>query len=229
MNFKKQIIVLLLLNSLFEGQVAAQTVLPATTVEATTEPTHLRKIPAAYKTEILAAYAHFPELKDVPVSFRLRKSACTLKTKPSFFSLFRSKEHRRYVIIISNKTAKAIEPISLNKLPEEARIGVLGHELSHVADFSTKSFAQSARCLIGHLSPTYLDRFEFHTDELCIRHGLGKELEAWSAYVRQTMHTANWRGSKYAKKGESASERYMNPETIETYIKHEAGNNTVSQ
>lgn len=216
-------------NSLLAIQVAAQTVLPATIVEAATLPAHLRKIPAAYKTEILAAYAHFPELKDVPVSFRFRKSACTLKTKPSFFSMFRSKAHRSYVIIISNKTAKAIEPISLNKLPEEAKIGVIGHELSHVADFSTKSFAQSVHCLIGHLSPAYLDRFEFHTDELCIQHGLGKELEAWSAYVRQTMHTDNWRGAKYAKKGESHAERYMNPQTIETYIKQEAGNNTVSQ
>ncbi|HTE12128.1 MAG TPA: hypothetical protein VK645_14185, partial [Chitinophagaceae bacterium] len=70
----------------------------------------------------------------------------------------------------------------------------------------------------GHLSPRYLDRFEYNTDMICIQHGLGKDLEAWSSYIRKTMHTVFWRGADYVYKGDSKYERYMNPSTIEKNI-----------
>ncbi|NCU03054.1 MAG: hypothetical protein GXC73_03625 [Chitinophagaceae bacterium] len=230
MNLQKQIVLLFLLTGFIIKHAAAQEMPAAgSTANTVASPGHLKKIPLAYKTEAMAALAHFPELKNVPIEFRLRKCDCTLKTKPSFLSMFRSKGHRKYIVIISNKTKKSIEPITLNNLPGQAKTGVIGHELSHVVDFSKKSFWQSLVCLAGHTSATYLDRFEFHTDEICIEHGLGEQLEAWSAYVRTTMHSSNWRGAKYAKRKQSSTERYMNPQTIEKYMTQTATKNTDSQ
>lgn len=174
-----------------------------------------KSLPQGYEREALIALTHFPELKEVPIIFRFRKSASTLKTRPSFFSFFMPRGHRSYVIIISSKTCNSVKPLMLEHLPDSARIGVLGHELSHVADFASKSSWQSLKTAAGHFSKKYMDSLEYHTDQICISHGLGKELESWSSYIRQTMHTKNWRGAAKIRKGESPAERYMNPSSIE--------------
>lgn len=178
-----------------------------------------KKLPAGYEKEIMSALSNFPELQNVPVKFRVKKSFATLKTKPTFFSMFKPKEHRTYVITISNKTIQKLMPITFANLPENARIGIIGHELSHVVDFSKKTTWQSFKVAFGHLNKHYMDSLEFHTDKICIDHGLGKDLETWSSFIRNTMHTVFWRGADYVNKVDTHFERYMNPSTIEKYIK----------
>jgi hypothetical protein len=174
-----------------------------------------RQLPAGFEKETLEALSHFPELKNIAIKFRVRKSFATLKTRPTFLSLFMPGGHRSYVITISNKTTAKLMPLMFANLSPEARVGVIGHELSHVLDFSKKNDWQCFKIAVGHLSPRYLDHFEYNTDKICIQHGLGKDLEAWSSYIRKTMHTVFWRGAAYVYKGDSKYERYMNPSTIE--------------
>ncbi|MEO6232522.1 MAG: hypothetical protein ABJB11_22210 [Ferruginibacter sp.] len=177
-----------------------------------------KKLPSGYEKEALAALAYFPELKNVSVKFKVKKSFATLKTRPTLLSMFMPKGHRRYVITISNHTIAKLNPVILKNLPEAARIGIIGHELSHVVDFSRKSTWQSFKVAFGHLSKTYMDSLEYNTDKICIQHGLGKNLEAWSSYIRNTMHTTYWRGADFVDKGDTHYERYMNPATIEKYL-----------
>ncbi len=177
-----------------------------------------KKLPQGYENEALEALSHFPELKHVPVRFRIKKSFSTLKTRPTFLSVFMPKRHRSYVITISNKTIQKLMPIMFANLSRDARVGIIGHELSHVADLSGKNTWQCFKVFVGHLSPRYLDHFEYNTDMICIKHGLGKDLEAWSSYIRNTMHTSFWRGAGYVNKGDDKHERYMNPSTIEKNI-----------
>jgi hypothetical protein len=177
-----------------------------------------KQLPPGYEKETLKALSHFPELKNVTVKFRLKKSLSTLKTRPTFLSVFMPRGHRAYIIIISTNTSDKLTPLMFANLSTEARIGIVGHELSHVADLSRKTTWQCLKTGIGHLSARYLDRFEYNTDLICIKHGLGKNLEAWSSYIRDTMHTIFWRGAGYADKGDMGHERYMNPSTIEKYI-----------
>jgi hypothetical protein len=49
----------------------------------------------------------------------------------------------------------------------------------------------------------------------CIEHGLGYQLLAWSVQVREKLQVKEWKNVS----AKSSSERYMNPETIEKYIK----------
>ncbi len=174
-----------------------------------------KQLPPGYEKEALEALSHFPELKKVHIRFRIKKSFATLKTRPSFLSVFLPKGHRSYIITISNKTTAPLMPLMFMHLNASARTGVIGHELSHVLDFSAKNAWQCFKVAVGHLSPRYLDRFEYNTDMICIQHGLGKDLEAWSSYIRKTMHTVFWRGADYVYKGDTKYERYMNPSTIE--------------
>lgn len=184
---------------------------------------HYKKLPKGFEEQALKALAQFPELKNVPIRFRIKKSFATLKTRPDFPSMFMPRGYRRYIIIISNRTAVTLAPILLAHLPYEAQIGIIGHELSHVSDFSNRTSWQCFKIAINHFASRYMDNLEFNTDLICIQHGLGKQLETWSSYIRNTMHTNYWRGADYVYKGDGKYERYMNPATIEKYME---SNNT---
>jgi len=177
-----------------------------------------KKLPAGYEQETMAALSCFPELQKVPIKFRIAHSYSALRTRPTVMSMFLPKGYRSYVIFISNKTISNITPISFQNLPGEARIGVIGHELSHVVDFNQKSTWRSLQVALRHFSIRYMDSLEYHTDKICIDHGLGLRLYAWSRFVRETLHIANYRGADYVLKGDMHRERYMNPDTILHYI-----------
>src|SRR6187399_1840402 len=176
-----------------------------------------KEIPPQFEKPILTALSYFPELKDVHIVFRIKKAYTPLTTKPNFAGVFKRKGHRTYIIMISDQTIDTLKPLLFQNLIFEQQVGVIGHELSHVVDFNSKNFPQTLGVGIGHISKRYLDKMEFNTDRICIRHGLGKYLLAYSKHVRETMHVHNWRGVDYVNKGNGNGkyERYMNPDTIE--------------
>ena len=176
-----------------------------------------KEIPKQFEKPILTALSYFPELKNVHIVFRIKKAYSGLTTKPNFAGVFKRKDHRTYIITISNETIDTLRPLLLQNLTFEQQVGVIGHELSHVVDFNSKNFPQTLGIGIGHISKKYIDKMEFNTDRICIQHGLGKYLLAYSKHVRETMHVHNWRGSDFVNKGNGNGkyERYMNPDTIE--------------
>jgi hypothetical protein len=111
-----------------------------------------------------------------------------------------------------------LSPILFAHLPGDAKRGVIGHELSHVRDFYNMSALKLLRTGMGHLSPRFLDHWEYQTDSICIAHGMGNDLRAWSIYVRQALQISNWRGANYIHKPVGGKERYMNPATIERLL-----------
>ena len=181
-----------------------------------------KEIPGQYTKPILTALSHFPELKDIHIVFVVRRQYTPLTTKPDLVSVFKRKNYRTYIITISNQTIDTLKRLLFQNLTFEEQVGVIGHELSHVVDFDSKNFPQTIAIGVGHLSKKYIDRMEFNTDRICVMHGLGKYLEAYSTHVRETMHVHNWRGADYVKKGNGNGqyERYMNPDTIEK-VMHE--------
>ena len=105
-----------------------------------------------------------------------------------------------------------LESILLKNLSLNAQIGVLGHELAHVADMKSFSFWR----VVGHgirytLSKPYGDRFEFGTDRIAIEHGFGLPLYCWSAEVRRKLSSTSFFREQA---NNSKRERYMNPNTI---------------
>ena len=179
---------------------------------------HNKEIPTEFERPILAALSHFPELKDTNIIFRIKKAYTPLTTKPEFSSVFKPKDHRTYIITISNETADTLTRLLFKNLTFEEQVGIMGHELSHVVDFDSKNFPQEVGNGIAHISKKYVDKMEFNTDRICIMHGLGKYLEAYSMHVRQTMHVHNWRGVDFVNEKNETHERYMNPDTIEKYM-----------
>ncbi|MBC5838856.1 hypothetical protein [Flavobacterium muglaense] len=176
-------------------------------------------IPTLYETQILIALSYFPELKNTIIEFKLKKTNTPLSSRPNFFGLLQSSKKRKYIITISELTNSRLEPILLKNLNFNAQIGVLGHELSHVSDYMTKSFSKMCNLLLIEIfSKNQVDKLESRTDHICINHGLGYQLLDWSKSVRKNLNIDNWRGAdnfKYMTK----KERYLNPETIIQILK----------
>lgn len=177
-----------------------------------------KQIPRSVEKPVLIALSYFPELKDTRIKFRIKKRHTPLQTRATWAGLFKVQSIREYVITISDNTEPLLVPLLLKNVPFNAQIGAAGHELSHVADFSRYSFLRLLWHGIKNISPGYLDKFEFRTDSVCIAHGLGYQLLAWSENVRKKMNTKNWRGPDYSHKPQN-TERYMNPETIRKKMK----------
>lgn len=95
----------------------------------------------------------------------------------------------------------------------------MGHELSHVLDFKSKNRLKSMGNLKGHFSARFIDKMEYNTDLICIKHGLGEQLEAYSKHLRISMNVQNWRGVDYVLNNDGEHERYMNPSTIKSFTK----------
>lgn len=171
-------------------------------------------IPSEFEQQILIALSYFPELTGTSIEFRIKHTHTPLSTRPSWLSVLKKKNKRNYIIIISDSSVQSLSPILFNNLDFNAQIGVIGHELSHVADFLHQSTFGMLRIGLGNLSPKFLDKFEYKTDSICIAHGLGYQLLAWSIFVRKALGSVNWEGAEYINDPVMNRERYMNPGTI---------------
>lgn len=174
-----------------------------------------KTIPKEFEKQILLALSFYPELRNTKIVFKVKNTLIPLASRPTFWSVFKRRKNRTYKITISSKTIAFLTPILLKNLSYNAQIGVLGHEIAHIADYINKNAWQIMGMGFGQLSGKYIDKFEYATDMRCIEHGLGYQLLAWSVQVREKLQVKEWKNVS----AKSSSERYMNPETIEKYIK----------
>jgi predicted SprT family Zn-dependent metalloprotease len=176
-----------------------------------------KTIPKEFEKQILLALSFYPELRNTKIVFKVKKTLIPLSSRPTFWSVFKRRKNRTYKISISSKTIAFLTPILLKNLSYNAQIGVLGHEIAHIAEYINKNAWQIIGMGFGQLSGKYIDKFEYATDMRCIEHGLGYQLLAWSVQVREKLQVKEWKNVS----AKSSSERYMNPETIEKYIREQ--------
>ena len=154
---------------------------------------------------------YFAEIPFDNIKIKKKKQLIPLTTVPNPINLFRHKKNWSYTIKISTKTIPILSPILFDSLTLEGKLGVLAHELSHVSDFHIHNKGYMIKAFFWHLNPRKIDLFEYNTDFICINHGMGYQLLAWS------MDTSilNRKGTM---KPSFKNERYMFPATIKEYI-----------
>lgn len=98
-------------------------------------------IPNAIKSEIKTALDYYPELKESAIEFRFKKNIkkSTMQARPRFGSFFKKKEHREYVILISEKFKISNKEFLTKDIPSDILIGWIGHELGHIMDYQNRS------------------------------------------------------------------------------------------
>lgn len=175
------------------------------------------KVDSNFRPYLSVLLPYFPELKGLKLTVIERKQLIPLTTVPSFMNLFRSKKNWKIKINVSNQSIKLFDPILVKNMPDSAVIGVLGHELSHAKDFYTQKPIYILKIFFGHLSSRKIDKFEYNTDLIAIKLGIGQYLKAWSTHTHTKMNIGDFNRKK--DKAILEKERYMKPETIENYMK----------
>ena len=160
--------------------------------------------------QIRGAMLYYPKLSHTHIKFRLKDTPIPLTARPRIWAILQRPKHRKYLITISTKTHPRFEPLLLKNLSFNAQIGVIGHEMSHIADFQQRRGLYFIELAFMHISKKYMDNFENKTDRRCIQYGLGYQLLSWSEEVRKGLKIEHWEGINGD--GKATRERYMSPE-----------------
>lgn len=140
-------------------------------------------VPANFKAQTYLALAHYPELQGTRIKLKYAKQKTSMSARPHACFLIKRRSKRRYVIRIDESLGKKQDGILLEDVPFNAQVGVIGHELAHVLDYSGKSSIGIAIVGFRYLFPSYRRKMEHYTDELTLAHGLGYQLYDWANFV----------------------------------------------
>jgi len=128
-----------------------------------------------FELQSLIALSYYPELKDVPITFRYLDIRTTMEVRPEFFSAIKN-HNRSYIIFIGTNTHK--EGVLLKEVSFNAQIGVIGHELAHIMDFEQRSVKSLFLLGLDYVILRNHAKYEKSIDAFTIKQGLGwQELE----------------------------------------------------
>jgi hypothetical protein len=121
------------------------------------------------------ALRHYPELSKTKINVKLKRIQSTMMAQPAVDFIFRSKDSRRYKIII-NSTKERLG-MNYEDLTFNALVGWIGHELAHISDYNNKSNRQLLAFISTYLfSKKQVKRTENYADKEAVRRGLGYAL-----------------------------------------------------
>jgi hypothetical protein len=124
------------------------------------------------RLDIISALNFYPELSNVRIQFKYKSIKQTMNSRPAPGNIFRSKAHRRYIIIVNNNQGKH-KGLSFEKLSFNIKIGWVGHELAHICEYETFSNWETFWFAVKYVtSKQFVRKVERNTDLLTIKHGL---------------------------------------------------------
>jgi hypothetical protein len=144
-------------------------------------------IPEEYELAFYTAISHYPELQQTRIEFRIKPLRTTMATRPAKF-LFKSRSNRVYKVYVNNKPN--FDGVYLASLNYDQQVGIIGHELAHILDYSHKSVFRLIGNGIGYLFPAYRKKYEGKTDIRTIKHGLGWQLFDFVDYIMNRSHAS---------------------------------------
>ncbi len=148
-------------------------------------------LPKNYEKAALLALAHYPQLYDVPIIFELKEESAPMEATFVFGSLFGFGE-RKYRIRLNIAQNTGLDEILLYSLPFDAQVGILAHELGHVAYYDQLNLLEIAKWGIMYLiDDSFRSIHEKSTDLMPIYHGLGWQIYDYAYYIRHDEATKN--------------------------------------
>ncbi|KZS38898.1 hypothetical protein AWE51_15060 [Aquimarina aggregata] len=143
-------------------------------------------IPSLIINEAGTALSHYPELEEISIEFKLKPTLkkSFMKAQPKLSSIFKSKEKRAYVILMSTTFKIDNMELHIKDIPENVLIGWLGHELGHIMDYLTKSSFNLVLFGIQYLiSPNYIRQAERIADTYAIKHSMQDYILATKRFI----------------------------------------------
>ena len=142
-------------------------------------------LPEGFEMAALLAYAAYPQLKETNIDMVLTTSGAPMESNFDLSSLLGKKKNRRYRILLNNASNTPFDEILLRSLPFDAQVGILAHELGHVAYYEQLSTLQIAKWGLMYLvDDDFRAKHERSTDLMPVYHGLGSQIYQYAWYVR---------------------------------------------
>jgi hypothetical protein len=126
---------------------------------------------------------NFSELDSVEIHVVYKSLKSTGACRPSLLSFFKKADNRKYKVYINSKCKKA-NTICYTQLPDSAKNGLIGHELSHIIDYKAMSSGELISFGLKYIfSPKFKKSTEYKIDSIAIMHGYGIELYKFTNYI----------------------------------------------
>lgn len=161
-----------------------------------------------YREVILTALSYYPDLQGVSISFKYSDEATTMASRPKFLSLFCKK--REYCIYVNKR--EDFKGILLADIPLEAQVGIIGHEIAHIAEYERRNLFGIIQLGTMYLTDYGKQVYEKETDRQTIERGLGWQLLEWAKY---SMYESPKASTTYK---EFKRHTYMSPMDIQKQI-----------
>lgn len=171
-------------------------------------------VPDSVRTEAGKALSHYPELKNTPITFKFKKNinTSTMRAQPKFWSLFRSRKNRKYVVLMSERIKISGKEFLTKDIPKDIMIGWLGHELGHVMDYRNRSSLNLIWFGIKYtFSGSYIKEAERAADTYAVSHGMGDYILKTKAFILNNAEIEEKYKARIRK-------YYLSPEEIMTLV-----------
>lgn len=143
-------------------------------------------LPSGFETAAAIAYSAFPELKDVTIDMILTQDGAPMESRPEISSLFGLRRNRRYQVLLNNAPNTFFDPILLRALPFDAQVGILAHELGHIAYYHELNIFEFGKWGLKYLQDdSFRAQHERTTDLMPLYHGLGSQIYQYAWFVRK--------------------------------------------
>lgn len=130
----------------------------------------------------LIALSHYPELKGTRIVFVEKPIRTSAACRPTWSSLFKSRKNRVYKIFLNNDDLN-LKGALVGEVPFDAKIGLIGHELGHVADYSHRSILSILGMAVHYLFISGRSKVEQRVDGITIAHHLGWQLYNFEDFI----------------------------------------------
>ncbi|WP_340065642.1 hypothetical protein [Ascidiimonas aurantiaca] len=139
----------------------------------------IQSVPVEIASEVEKALKGFKSLKKENIQFKLKKSlnGSVMMAQPRFLDIFKKREERRYLVLVSKTFTIAKTTFATSKLPSEVKIGWFAHELGHIMDYQKLSTQKLLRFGFLYLfSRSFMRKAELRADTYAVKAGYGTYL-----------------------------------------------------
>ncbi|TQD37758.1 hypothetical protein [Haloflavibacter putidus] len=143
-------------------------------------------IPPEIKQQVETALSYYPELKDTHIIFKFKKKIkkSTMQAQPLFSSFLKSRNNRRYIILISEKFHIEGEEFKVIDVDDDIMIGWIGHELGHVVDYRNRGTVGMFIFGLKYLfSSAHIKEVERAADTFAVEHGMYQYILATKNFI----------------------------------------------
>lgn len=142
-------------------------------------------LPKGFEIAAAIAFSAFPQLKEVNIDMILTQDGAPMESTVEISSLFGTRANRRYLILLNDAQNSYFDPILLRSLPFDAQVGILAHELGHIAYYHELNLFEFGKWGLSYLRD---DEFraihERSTDLMPVYYGLASQIYQYAYFVR---------------------------------------------